>query len=92
MGNIRGFGGLEPCPICHVPKDELHDCGKARWPLRTGVESQKIIDQARKLKGAKGEALLKKNGLRPIDVCSNLCLIPVLINAVIECLYDSTLF
>ena len=26
MAAIRGFGGLEPCPTCHAPHDQLHDC------------------------------------------------------------------
>ena len=72
MGNICGVGSLEPCPICHVPKDKLHDCGKAQWPLRTGIETQRIIEQARKLRSGDAEELLKKNGLRPIDVCTNI--------------------
>lgn len=72
MSNTRGFRGLQPCPICHVPKDELHDCGNARWPLRTGIGTQKIFEDARKLGPAKGEELLKENGLRLIDVCSEL--------------------
>jgi len=71
MANIRGFGGLQPCPICHVPKDELHDCGKARWPLQSGIGTQKILENARKLGAIKGEELLKQNGLRLIDVYSN---------------------
>lgn len=81
MGNNRGVGCKEPCPTCHAPDDELHDCGEARWPLRTGIESQEIINQAQKLSATEGEALLKKNGLRPIDACSNLCLIPSLIHS-----------
>ena len=82
MGNNCGIGALEPCPVCHVPKDQLCDCAKARWPMRTGIETQDIIDQARKLTAAKGEELLKKNGLRPIDVCFNLnplCVVVLLI-------------
>ena len=72
MSNTRGFGGLQPCPVCHVPKDELHDCGKDRWPLRTGIGTQKIFEDARKLGLVKGEELLKINGLRLIDVCPDL--------------------
>ena len=72
MSNTRGFGSLQPCPVCHVPKDELHDCGKARWPLRTGIGTQKIFEDARKLGLVKGEELLKINGLRLIDVCPDL--------------------
>ena len=50
----------------------MHDCRKARWPLRTGIGTQKILEDARKLGAVKGEALLKQNGLRLIDVCSDL--------------------
>lgn len=68
MLNLRGFGGLEICPTCHAPKDELHDCAKARWPLRTGPETEAILKLAEELGGGEGEALLKKNGLRPVKV------------------------
>jgi hypothetical protein len=80
MGVNRGIGCKEPCPVCHVPDNELHDCGKARWPLRTGIETQEIIDSARQLSATDGEALLKANGLRPIEACFNLCLILFLID------------
>jgi len=69
MGNNRGVGCKKLCPTCHVPEDELHDCGEAWWPLRTGTKTQQIIDQSWELTATEGEALLKKNGLRPIDVC-----------------------
>jgi hypothetical protein len=67
MALNRGFMGLQPCPVCHVPKNELHDCGKS-WPLRTGLETQNIIAESKALTAAAGEQLLKSNGLRPIDV------------------------
>ena len=67
MGLNRGFRGLKPCPICYVGKDELHDCSKS-WPLRNGLETQKIIEKSRKLGSTQGENLLKDHGLRPIDV------------------------
>ncbi len=78
MGVNRGNNCDEPCPICHVPISKLHDCGRAQWALQTGPETQGIIDKARKLKATESEALLKKNGLRPIDVCSNLYFISLL--------------
>ena len=61
--------GLKPCPVCHVGKDELHDCGKS-WPLRDGLETQRIIEESRKtgLTRGQSEDLLKSNGLRAIDV------------------------
>jgi hypothetical protein len=80
MGVNRGIGCKQPCPVCHVPDDELHDCGKARWPLWTGIETEGIINHAHQLSAMEGEALLKANGLRPIEVCSNLCLTLSLIN------------
>ena len=67
MALNRGFMGLQPCPVCHVPKNELHDFGKS-WPLRTGLETQKIIAESKALPAAAGEQLLKSNGLRSIDV------------------------
>ncbi|KAF8956317.1 hypothetical protein BDZ97DRAFT_1907242 [Flammula alnicola] len=67
MGLNRGFMGLEPCPICHVPKDALHDCGKV-WQLRSGAETEKIIAESRVLNAKEGEELLKANGLRAIDL------------------------
>ncbi|KAF8961518.1 hypothetical protein BDZ97DRAFT_1921202 [Flammula alnicola] len=66
MGLNRGYMGLQPCPICHIPKDQLHDCGKS-WPLRTGLETQKIIAESRACNASEGEELLKANGLRAID-------------------------
>jgi hypothetical protein len=78
-GVNHGVGCKQPCPVCHVPDVELHDCRKARWPLRTGIEIQGIIDQAHQLSATEGEELLKANGLRPIEL-SNLCLILSLIN------------
>jgi hypothetical protein len=67
MGLNRGFMGLKPCPVCHVPKLQLHDFSKS-WPLRTGLETQKIIAQSKTLKAGEGEQLLKSYSLRPIDV------------------------
>ena len=67
MGLNRGFMGLQPCPICHVPKDQLHDCAKS-WPCRTGLETQKLITDAQALNATQGEEILKANGIRPIDV------------------------
>jgi hypothetical protein len=67
MGLNRGFMGLQPCPVCHVPKDQLHDCAKS-WPCRTGLETQKLVAEARKLNAAQGEEILKANGIRPVDV------------------------
>lgn len=67
MGLNRGFMGLQPCPVCHVPKNQLHDFAKS-WPRRTGVETQNLIADARTLNAALGEEILKANGIRPVDV------------------------
>jgi hypothetical protein len=67
MGLNRGFMGLKPCLVCHVPKDQLHDCANS-WPLRTGLETQKLVANARALNATQGEEILKANGIRPVDV------------------------
>ena len=48
MGLNRGYLGLQLCPVCHVPKDQLHDCANC-WQYRTGLETQKLIANARAL-------------------------------------------
>jgi hypothetical protein len=70
MGLNRGFMGLQPCPVCHAPKDHLHDCAK-HFPYRTGLETQKLITDARALNAKQGEEILKANGIRPVDVSYN---------------------
>jgi hypothetical protein len=67
VGLNRGFFGLQPCPVGHVPKNQLHDCAKS-WPRRTGFETQKLIADARALNATQGEEILKANGIRPINV------------------------
>ncbi|KAH9476946.1 hypothetical protein JR316_0010862 [Psilocybe cubensis] len=67
MGQNRGKDALEPCPVCHVPNSELHNCGVFDWPLRTGIETAEIVAKAQTLNVTQGEALLKKNGIRPIE-------------------------
>jgi hypothetical protein len=67
MALNRGFMGLKPCPVCYVGKDDLHDCGRS-WPLRDGLESQRIVEESRKIGVKRGENLLKAHGLRGIDV------------------------
>jgi hypothetical protein len=71
MGLNRGYMGLQPCPVCHVPEDQLHDCVKS-WPRRTGPETQKIIADAKALNATQGEDLLKANGIRPVDVSADI--------------------
>jgi hypothetical protein len=68
MGLNRGFKGLQPCPICHVPKDELHNFGES-WPLRTGCETEEILTKVRTLNAKNREENLKANGICPVAVC-----------------------
>ena len=67
MGLNHGFLGLQPCPVCHAPKDQLHDCANY-WSYRTGLETQKLIADAQALNAKQGEEILKANGIRPVDV------------------------
>jgi hypothetical protein len=87
MALNRGFMGLQPCPVCHVPKNQLHDFGNSSWALRTGLETQKIIAESRALNAAAGEQLLKSNGLRPIDVCQFLTEFTIF-HLLLECVYE----
>ncbi|KAJ7757236.1 hypothetical protein DFH07DRAFT_868144 [Mycena maculata] len=67
MALIRGLQGLYPCPICFVPWNEQSDLS-AEHPLRTGSESQHIVEQARELRtAADREEHLKDHGLRDVD-------------------------
>jgi len=74
MALIRGLKGLYPCPICFVPWNEQSDLS-TEHPLRTAMESQHILSDARaKNTVAEREELLKDNGLRNVDVCYSLLL------------------
>jgi hypothetical protein len=91
MALIRGFNGLQPCPVCHVPKNQLHDFGQS-WRPRTGLETQKIIADSKKLRAVAGEELLKSNGLRPIDVCQFLIEFTTILSPFLECIYERCIF
>jgi hypothetical protein len=86
MGLIRGYMGLQPCPVCHVPKSQLHDFAKS-WPLRNGLETQKIIAESKTFKAAEREQLLKSYGLRPIDVRQFLIEFTIF-HPLLECVYE----
>ena len=58
---------LSRCPVCHVPKDQLHDSAES-WPYHTGLETQKLVAEAQALNAAKGEEILKANSIQPVDV------------------------
>ncbi|KAJ7075495.1 hypothetical protein B0H15DRAFT_925434 [Mycena belliarum] len=67
MALIRGLQGLYPCPICFVPWNEQSDL-LADHPLRTGHESQEIVEEARAMRtAAERDQHLKDNGLRDVD-------------------------
>ena len=86
MALNRGFMGLQPCPVCHVPKDQLHDFGKS-WALRNGLETQKIVAQSKTLGETEGEQLLKSNSLRPINVHQFLIEFTIF-HPLLECIYE----
>lgn len=68
MALIRGFGGLCPCPICLIPATKLSDLSE-KYPLRSALESQALVQDARNAGSAAArEELLKVYGLRGIDV------------------------
>ena len=79
--------GLMPCPVCHVPKNELHDFGKT-WPLRNGLETQKIIAESKSLGATAGERLLSSKGLRAIDVCQSFDKALQIFHPLLECIYE----
>ncbi|KAJ6539999.1 hypothetical protein DFH09DRAFT_929817, partial [Mycena vulgaris] len=67
MALIRSLQGLYPCPICFVPWNENSDLS-TEHPLRTGKESEEILENARALRSAaKREELLKDHGLRDVE-------------------------
>lgn len=67
MSLIRGLGGHLPCPICHVPKEQLSDIS-GRWPLRDAVQTQNLLRDARALENPQRENILSLHGLHDIDV------------------------
>jgi hypothetical protein len=75
MGLNRGYKGLQPCPKCHVPSNELHNL-RGSWPLRTSIETQQLIQIGRSMNASGREALLKANGIRDVDVCYSFCTNP----------------
>ncbi|KAJ7727715.1 hypothetical protein B0H16DRAFT_1665589 [Mycena metata] len=67
MALIRGLQGLYPCPVCFVPWNEQSDLS-AEHPLRTGLESEQILTEARaKRTLAERDEHLKDNGLRDVE-------------------------
>lgn len=64
---IRGGNSLFPCPICLVPKDSIPELSKVH-DLRTTKEMQDIWKKAQTLRPGECEELLKKYGLRNVEV------------------------
>ncbi|KAJ7038856.1 hypothetical protein C8F04DRAFT_950739 [Mycena alexandri] len=66
MTLIRGLRALYPCPICYVKKDDQSNLAEFA-PLRTSLEAQEIVHEARTLYADEREDLLKEHGLRNVD-------------------------
>ncbi|KDR65150.1 hypothetical protein GALMADRAFT_148940 [Galerina marginata CBS 339.88] len=63
---IRGFKGLCPCPVCLVPKNELHNLRK-KWPKRSASETRELVQLARKATtGVAREEILKPQSIRNV--------------------------
>jgi hypothetical protein len=68
MALIRGLQSLYPCPICFVPWNEQSDLATTH-PVRTGLESKQILEEARDCETAgEREKLLKDHALRDVEV------------------------
>jgi hypothetical protein len=67
MSLIRGHSSKCPCPVCLVPLDELHDLSKL-FLLRSQTEALEALATWAENR-ARGEEILKKLGLRPVDMC-----------------------
>ncbi|KIK78025.1 hypothetical protein PAXRUDRAFT_17112 [Paxillus rubicundulus Ve08.2h10] len=65
MSLICGRSGKCPCPVCLVPLEELHDLSKS-FLLRSQIEAQEALT-AWGENQARGEAILKKLGLQPVE-------------------------
>ncbi len=66
MALICGLGGLCPCPVCLVPKDQLKFVTE-KWPLRVSKQGQDILNN-KSLTKKQREVKLKKLSLRPVVV------------------------
>lgn len=67
MTLIRGLGSYAPCPVCLVPGDKLADLSET-FELRTKDKMEEIYNKAQELNAEGKEELLKKFGLRDIEV------------------------
>lgn len=68
MALTRGPNSNFPCPVCLVPKEEIHK--GVVYTLRTTKTMEGVYYQAEKMNTAEeSEKLLKSYGLRKIEVC-----------------------
>lgn len=70
MALIRGLGSYAPCPICLVPHDKLADLS-SNFELRTkeAMRSFYLQAQSPNLTASENDSILKKVGLRDVEVC-----------------------
>ncbi|KAJ7053331.1 hypothetical protein C8F01DRAFT_1260668 [Mycena amicta] len=66
MTLIRGYPSLHPCPICLVHLDNLSDPTDSS-PLRTAVESEQAVKEAREMSAQDREKKLKDLGLQNVE-------------------------
>ncbi|KAJ7056214.1 hypothetical protein C8F01DRAFT_1062415 [Mycena amicta] len=66
MTLIRGYPSLHPCPVCLVHLDALSDPTDSS-PLRTAIESERAVKEAREMSAQDREQKLKELGLRNVD-------------------------
>ncbi|TFK32476.1 hypothetical protein BDQ12DRAFT_773340 [Crucibulum laeve] len=71
MANICGLGGLAPCPVCLVPRNELLSPVHTVHPLRTQEDTSVTILTALQSTSGVREEILKKKGLRPITASTS---------------------
>ena len=69
---IWGGTSGHPCPTCLIKKDDIlaHLPQEAdKCVLRTNTSMRDVYTRAHAMGGSSGEALLKENGLREVEVC-----------------------
>lgn len=69
---IRGGKSHHPCPTCLIHKDHIPlqlPQDPSTRVLRTTPAMRDVYTRAQEMSGSDGEALLKANGLRDVEVC-----------------------
>ena len=72
MALTRGAKCKFPCPVCLVPREELHK--GAVYARRTTQTMKEVYNRAKDMSKAEEEQLLKSFGLRGIEVSGMLTL------------------